>query len=179
MIKINSGKYRGKQLKTLDNLNTRPTKDQVKLAIFNHLYDVSKLDVLDLFSGSGNLAFEALSRGANSIYLNDNSYQAYQIMKENSQFFEGDIHLYNLDYKNALEEFKELKFDLILLDPPYFFKDLPFVFKTIDDYAMLKENGIIVLEDSCQNSFNTNLFNLYKQKKYGVTMISYFRCKND
>lgn len=57
MIKINSGKYRGKQLKTLDNLDTRPTKDQVKLAIFNHLYDVSKLDVIDLFSGSGNLAF--------------------------------------------------------------------------------------------------------------------------
>ena len=78
--------------------------------------------VLDLFAGSGGLGIEALSRGYEHLYSVDNQYAAFQVIKENFTMLKlANAHVYKLDYRKALKRFanEKLKFDLILLDPPY------------------------------------------------------------
>ena len=121
-MRIISGKARGTKLETLDGEETRPTLDRVKEALFNiiqgYIYDS---EVLDLFSGSGALAIESISRGAKCAVSCDNSRRALKIINKNVEktHFEKQIEVVNKDYKKCLEEIKDRQFDLIFLDPPY------------------------------------------------------------
>lgn len=179
-MRIISGKYRNLKLLTLEGNSTRPTKEKVKLAIFNHLFSIKENGkALDIFAGSGNLGFEAVSRGCGFLVSNDHNYQAYQIILRNSKNFKEDILVYNLDYKKLFDKIKNYKFDYIFLDPPYDFSRINDVFKMIYEYKILDENGIIILEESSKSVFSTEFFKLESYKEYGITKISYFRGKNE
>lgn len=83
-MRVISGKCRGKKLITLKGLNTRPTLDRVKEALFNIIqFNIQDAQVLDLFAGSGSLGIEALSRGAEQVVFCDNSNAAIKIIKRN------------------------------------------------------------------------------------------------
>ena len=83
-MRVISGNSRGKKLVALEGLNTRPTLDRVKEALFNIIqFNIENTNVLDLFAGSGALGIEALSRGANTATFCDNAYDAIQIIKKN------------------------------------------------------------------------------------------------
>ena len=87
-MRIISGSLRGSKLFTLEGENTRPTLDRVKEALFSKInYDLPDKVILDLFSGSGALALEALSRGAKKAYLCDSSRDAIKIIKQNLILF--------------------------------------------------------------------------------------------
>lgn len=121
-MRIISGIARGTKLETLDGVDTRPTLDRVKEPLFSiiqgYIYDA---EVLDLFSGSGALALESLSRGAKSAIACDKSRKAAEVIKRNIQktHFDTSAELLVKDYKKALDELKNKKFDIIFLDPPY------------------------------------------------------------
>ena len=84
MMRIITGKAKGIRLKTLEGDATRPTSERVKEAVFSMLMgDIEGREILDLFSGSGQMGLEALSRGASHAVLVDNSYHAINIIKEN------------------------------------------------------------------------------------------------
>ncbi len=122
--------------------------------IQNYIYDS---EVLDLFSGSGALALESISRGAKFATLCDNSKKAIQIIKENAikTHFENQIKIINKDYKKALEEIKNKKFDIIFLDPPYQTNFGLEAIKIIVDCNILKKDGIIVFETDREEIINT------------------------
>ncbi len=121
-MRVISGIARGTKLETLEGNDTRPTLDRVKEALFNiiqnEIYDAK---VLDLFSGSGALAIESISRGAQYAVSSDSSKKAIEIIKQNVKktHFEDKIKIINKDYKKTLEEISKLRFDIIFLDPPY------------------------------------------------------------
>lgn len=148
-MRIISGEARGTKLETLEGDSTRPTLDRVKEALFskiqNYIYDA---EVLDLFSGSGALAIESISRGAKSAIACDNNRKATQIIKQNIQktHYETKIEVMNKDYKKALEEIKQRKFDIIFLDPPYKANYGIQAVEYIIKNGMLKTDGIIVFE---------------------------------
>ncbi len=147
-MRIISGKARGTKLETLEGLDTRPTLDRVKEALFSiiqgYMYEA---DVLDLFSGSGALAIESISRGAKKAIACDKSKKAIEIIKQNVKktHFENDIKVINAEYKKALEGINE-KFDIIFLDPPYKTNYGVEATKIIMEKDLLKEEGIIVFE---------------------------------
>ena len=123
-MRVISGTARGKKLTSLEGLETRPTLDRVKEALFNILqFDLKDSNILDLFSGSGALAIEALSRGAENAILCDFSKQSTKIINKNLE----DTRLvekskvFNKDYLETLKILKNenQKFDIIFLDPPY------------------------------------------------------------
>ena len=117
-MRIISGKYRGKKLKEFELDSTRPTTDRVKESIFNLIqFEVVDAVVLDLFSGTGALGVEAISRGAKKTYLVDSNKQAISIIKENLKNMTEDFVVENKDYLEFLSTTKE-KFDVVLLDPP-------------------------------------------------------------
>ena len=121
-MRIISGNARGIKLETLDGVDTRPTLDRVKEPLFSIIQGyIIDAEVLDLFSGSGALALESLSRGAKSAVLCDKSRKAAEIIKRNIQktHFDKATELLIKDYKKALDELKNKKFDIIFLDPPY------------------------------------------------------------
>ena len=147
-MRIISGIARGTKLYSLEGLNTRPTLDRVKESLFNILQDnIKNAVVLDLFSGSGALGLESLSRGAQKAILCDKSPAAIEIIKKNiiKTHFEDKTKIICKDYKKCLENIKE-KVDLIFIDPPY---DLNIAVKALDiiiQKEILSEDGIIIIE---------------------------------
>ena len=185
-MRIISGKHRGTKLFTLEGLNTRPTLDRVKEALFNIL--MLKLEdavVLDLFSGSGALALESLSRGAKEAYLCDNSISAINIIKKNinKMKLENVTNVINKSYEKALLELynKNKKFDIIFLDPPYESNYAELAAEKIFEYGLLAENGIIVLETDNKEKVHKNLEGsleaIYDERKYGRVYLIFLRRK--
>ena len=101
-MRIVSGKYKGKKIAGYDLLGTRPTMDRVKESLFAMLQPILTDSIcLDLFAGSGNLGFEALSQGAREVVLVDKNYQALQVMKKNAALLQTEekISFYQGDFK--------------------------------------------------------------------------------
>ncbi len=147
-MRIISGRARGTKLYTLEGENTRPTLDRVKESLFNIIQNkIEYANFLDLFSGSGAIGLEALSRGAKKTIFCDSSKQAIEIINKNIKktHLEDNSKVYNLDYKKALKEIKE-KQDIIYIDPPY---KTDFAIQAINEIIKLNiidENSIIIVE---------------------------------
>ena len=156
-MRIISGNARGTKLETLEGQDTRPTLDRVKEALFsiiqNYIYEAN---ILDLFSGSGALALESLSRGASFAVCCDSSRKAIEIIKQNAEktHLEDKVKIVNKDYKQCLNELENIKFDIIFLDPPYKEDYSVSAIKIIMEKNLLAEDGIIVFEtDREENEF--------------------------
>ena len=181
-MRIIGGQKRGTKLYTLDGYETtRPTLDRVKEALFSKInFDLIDSVVLDLFSGSGALGLESLSRGAKKAYLCDNSYKAQEKNKKNIEKtkLQEKAVLIKRDCFYALEYFNKnkIKFDIIFLDPPY---KTDYNIKTIElilKYNLLNEDGKIIIETDIEKEILENLkgfpLDIVDIKKYGrVTLI--------
>lgn len=171
-MRIIGGKYRGKKLKEFDLSSTRPTLDRVKESIFNLIqFDVLDAVVLDLFSGTGALGVEAISRGAKKVFLVDNNDKAIKIIKENLIGIEGNFLVVQKNCFDFLNSCKE-KFDIVLLDPPYKsdlgIKAIQYIIKN----NLLSDEGIIIFETADEIEFDLS-FSSYdvKRKKYGTVAV--------
>ncbi len=150
-MRVISGKYRGKKLFSPENNDVRPTTDRIKETVFNILSSKSDFEdatVLDLFSGSGALGIEALSRGAARAVFVDKSRDSVELTKKNLKHVGVDGEVYNTDFQVALKKLDGRKFDFIFLDPPYFGKNEQTIFDLIEKYDLLTQKGIIFLEHS-------------------------------
>ena len=167
-MRIISGSLRGLTLDTPDGLDTRPTADRVKEALFSSLTPyIPGSRVLDAFSGSGALALEALSRGADFAVMCENSKVAYSVCRKNidkARLSEKTSLLLtdSLSYIKNTEE----KFDIIFLDPPY----AKGLYDNFLVYAAkkLSPGGVIIAEYEVAHSPNIpETLTVIKQKKYG------------
>ena len=172
-MRVISGKYKGRILEGFDIKGTRPTMDRVKESMFASIQIYLKDSIcLDLFAGSGSLGIEALSNGAKKCYFVDNNKIAIEKIKKNTLGIDNK-EIIQKDCFKALLEFKnKVKFDLILLDPPYHDNLLNQILEKIAEYNLLNENGIIVCELE-NETLNTNL-TLIKEKKYGSKQVKIF-----
>ena len=178
-MKIISGKLKGRTLKGFDIDGTRPTMDRVKESLFSSIQNYIPDSIcLDLFSGSGNLGFEAISNGAKEVYFNDKNFKCTSLIKSYIKEFDvSDSSIVtNMDYKKALEYYKDnnIMFDVVFLDPPYKFNELDKIVEYIHDNNMLNKDGIIVLESS-NIYFKFDFYSLIKEKKYGDKYISIYK----
>lgn len=178
-MRIISGTARGTKLFTLDGVQTRPTLDRVKESLFSILQTkIPDAIVLDLFSGSGALGLESISRGATKAVLCDNSYQAIRIIKQNVEKTKTKQHveILHLDYKKAIEKLKEeqQKFNIVFLDPPYKKNLLVDAILRIQEANLLESDGIFIAETDENEVIEEikNLNNIYDYRNYGrVTLI--------
>ena len=178
-MRVVAGKYRGKKLKEFNLDTTKPTIDRVKESIFASIqFDVIDAVVLDLFSGTGALGIEAISRGAKKVFLVDKNIHAINIIKQNLNGIDGDYVVKNQDYISFLNEVK-VKFDIVLLDPPY---KTDFGVKSIElllKNDLLNDNAIIMFEtgEDANVELNFPQFEITK-KKYGTVLV-YKMVKNN
>ena len=148
-MRIISGKARGTKLYTLDGTATRPTLDRVKESLFNIIQnDIEDSTVLDLFSGSGAIGLEFLSRGAKRAVLCDSSKDAIKIIKQNVQktHFEEKVEIYNMEFTKLVERLQNQKFDITYIDPPYATDFIKISLEKIIEYKLVNENTKIIVE---------------------------------
>ena len=175
-MRVISGKYKGLVLKEYNVVGTRPTMDRVKESLFGIIQNKVKNSIcLDLFAGSGSLGLEALSNGASKTYFVDKNKIIIDNMKKNFIKIEEPYYLYNLDYIEALKQFKNqnLKFDIVFLDPPY---EAFLINKSIElliEYDLLNEDSYIICEYT-KEDIKCSL-EIIKEKKYGDKYIRIYK----
>ncbi|MCI9263727.1 MAG: 16S rRNA (guanine(966)-N(2))-methyltransferase RsmD [Oscillospiraceae bacterium] len=149
-MRVITGTARGRKLRDLPGLDTRPTTDKVKESIFNIVqFDVEGRKVLDLFAGTGQLGIEALSRGAEKCVFVDQSREAVKVIQENVKTtgFENQSRVAAGDGVSFLTSCRE-KFGLAFLDPPYASDLLDRALLKMSEIDIMTENGIIVCESA-------------------------------
>ena len=151
-MRIIAGKYKAKVINSPKTEKTRPTLDRVKEAMFSILIPYTlDANVLDLFSGTGNLGLESISRGAKFEWLNDSSNIAISTIISNVELTNAKtcVKITKKDYIKCLRQIQNqnMYFDIIFLDPPY---DSKFAIETLkyisENKNILAKDGIIVYE---------------------------------
>lgn len=182
-MRVISGSRKGLPLKAVPGMNTRPTTDKVKESIFNMIGPYFDGGIaVDLFAGSGNLGIESLSRGIDKCIFIEKDPKAIQTIKDNLTKcrLEDSGEIFKADATRAVKaiEKRELKIDLLFVDPPYdklVFYDLV---QSLVEKGCMSKTAIIV----CEHEKNVALeksygdFELVKKEIYGGTVISIYRC---
>ena len=178
-MRIIAGSARGRTFDAPAGRDTRPTLDRVRENVFNILQmKVRGANVLDLFSGSGAMAFEAISRGADSAVLVDCDRNANAVQRQNAQKLRMQEHcrIILCDWQLAVNQLKAAgeKFDVVFLDPPYAMHDMTPVLDALR--PLLAEDAVILLEHEAKTFPSTpDGFELYDTRKYGIAGVSFFR----
>lgn len=178
-MRVITGSARGRRLKELEGMETRPTTDRVKEGLFNILqFDIEGRRVLDLFAGTGQLGIECLSRGAAAAVFVDRRADAVKLIRENlkitdltdrARVVSGD----SMEYLKSLRE----KFDIILLDPPYAAGVLEEAIAHIARFDILAPHGIIVAEHPVEKALPalSAPYRLHKSYRYGKIGLTVYR----
>lgn len=182
-LRISSGEYKNTKLKVADE--SRPVKEHVKLAVFSKISDlIEKADVLDLFAGSGNLGFEALSRGAKHVDMIEVSGNAQKAIQDNikklaenfsQNFDDTKISLFKKDAIDYVTN-EYANYDVIFADPPY---ETPtnHLIKMIDN--MMKKDSIFIYFHESTKKYDVSELNpnlkLLDSRKYGVTTVDFIQ----
>lgn len=187
-MRIITGTARGCKLLTLDGEATRPTAERVKEAVFSSLqFELSGSRFLDLFSGSGQMALEALSRGAASAVAVDSSAAAVDIIKQNAQ----KSRLYDRCVVLCRSYSEYLKsaggresFDFIYLDPPFEPRILPSVLSAIISAGVAADGAKIICESEHEDILGTdtelkNALRIKKQVRYGRIFVTYLELASE
>lgn len=178
-MRVISGSARGRRLKELPGMETRPTTDQVKESIFNIIqFDIEGRKVLDLFAGTGQMGIEALSRGAAHATFVDLAPAAAKIVRENVELtrFNDVSKVVQSDWRGFLFSCRE-KFDLIFLDPPYRTDMLENAMQTIAAIDILSEHGIMICESPLDKALPELAapYEKGKEYRYGKIKVTLYR----
>ena len=175
MVRIITGTKKGKKLLTPEGEATRPTSERIKGAMFSSIqFDIENRRVLDLFAGSGQLGFEALSRGAESVTFVESDRDTMEIIKRNAKaldFF--DVCKFQVaDYRNYIRKASGRdRFDLVFIDPPYSMECCLESVKRLADAELIIPGAIIVLESGTETidtaSEELSDFEIVKSTSYG------------
>lgn len=172
-MRVISGTAKSLPLKTIDGIDTRPTTDRIKETLFNmiNMY-VAGCRFLDLYSGSGGIGIEALSRGAAEAVFVENSPRAVECIKENLTFtrLKERAGIIQDDVISALRKLEGGKpFDIIFLDPPYDRMEEKRVLEALSNSSIVDECTMIIVEASIGTTFDylgEYGFQIKKEKKY-------------
>lgn len=165
-------------------IGTRPTQDRIKESLFAMIQDeIREKIVLDLFAGTGNLAFEALSNGASYAYVVDKNRECTKaIEKTKEAFHEKNIEIRTNDYQKALDEFhqEKKKFSIIFLDPPYKEKKIENILQELEKKELVSEDGLVICEyekDDLKEDYPN--YHREKYRKYGSKQIAIYRFQKE
>lgn len=180
-MRIITGDFKGKTLKIPKSKYVRPTRAMVREAIFSVLGDFTReKDVLDLFSGSGALGFEALSNEAGSVTFVEKSKLSLKVIRENILClgFSSECRVIGRDVFAALNilKKKKLRFDIVFADPPYSAQMAKKCLLNIGNCDILHPSAIIVIEHYKKDELpeRTDKLKLWQLKKYGDTFVSFY-----
>lgn len=179
-MRVIAGSARSVPLMAPAGMDTRPTTDKIKETLFNMInFDLPDCVFVDLYSGSGAIGIEAVSRGAKHAYLVENNRKAVECIKANVTKckFNDDVTIIARDVKDSLYEIHD-KADIIFMDPPYELGDEVNVMKALNSSSIVSEDTIIIIEASIDRNFDDIEalgYEMYKEKCYKNNKHCFFR----
>jgi 16S rRNA (guanine966-N2)-methyltransferase len=180
-MRVISGSAKGRPLKAVPGIGTRPTTDKVKEAIFSMIgpyFNGGR--VLDLFAGTGGLSIEALSRGMDHAVLTDMDKKSIDTIKQNLQAvgLSRQAEIYCTDARRAVKALikREARFDLVFLDPPYRLKIVQDLLEQLEQHSMLNPHATIVVEHDTDDIYENSSGSLkfVRRAEYGDTAVTIF-----
>lgn len=182
-MRIISGSARGTQIEAPEGMDTRPVTDRIRQSLFNiWQFQIPHSRFLDLFSGSGSMGLEALSRGAKKVVMVEKGDRQFDVISRNLKkchFTDGREVLLKDDVFHAigLLEKKGEKFDFIYLDPPYTVDEIfdP-VMEALGKSSLLDEDGELVIRSHTKKKMKERYGNLEKvrEKKWGISTAHFY-----
>ena len=175
-MRIIAGSGKGRRLKTLRGMETRPTADKVKGAIFNIVGTrVNDAKLLDLFAGTGSLSLEGLSRGAATALVVEQNRKACAVIEENARLLgvQDRITICNMDVFQFLQQEQPEKYDLIFVDPPYRQGLADRVLCLVKNRFILNPGGVMIIEAAAEEDLpdELGLLEVRITKRYGDTKL--------
>ena len=154
-VRIISGRLKGRLIKVPQSKFIRPMTDRVRETLFNLLnnrIDFQNIKALDIYSGSGALGFECLSRGAAEVHFVEKNFHIAKNLEENITSLEANdsCRIFRMEVKKFCSDFNNMGYNLILADPPFFKDDIYESVKNILRNKILGKDGLIVIERSIQ-----------------------------
>jgi len=175
-MRIISGKYKSRRIQVPANLKARPTTDFAKEGLFNvlnNLLEWDDLTALDLFSGTGSIAFELISRGASYVVSVEQNQKHFNfICQFQEKLGARELFPVKADVFRYLQSLKQ-PFDFIFADPPYDLPDAAKIPEIIINKRLVREGGLFVMEHSRNYNFS-HLPNFKEERKYGNVHFSFF-----
>ncbi len=179
-MRITTGAYKGRVLKTVNDLSVRPATDRVRQTIYNMLANRLEIEgaaVLDLFAGSGSLGFEALSRGAAGVLFVESDRRAAEYLEEN-------IRMLGCGERATILDMDAMEFlsrpgsanDLVFADPPYAFGQTAAIPGLVIRQGLLRRHGYLIVEHARDLHFDsTPLYRAGPEKRFGRTIVTFFQ----
>jgi 16S rRNA (guanine(966)-N(2))-methyltransferase RsmD len=177
-MRILSGQFRGKYLSAGSDLSIRPITNRLKETLFSILHDsVVEKKILDLFSGSGSLGIEALSRGARHVTFVDSAESSIEVLNKNLNNLKRDQISTTVVKSDALTFItkNKNKYHLIFSDPPFRYASLQELINQVFSKNCLEVNGVLIVHHEIDNPFQTEdvSYTVLKQKKIGRSLLSF------
>ena len=172
-MRIISGTHKSRRLIAPNTLPVRPTTDRAKEALFNILenrYYFNEKNVLDLFSGTGNISYEFASRGCEKIVAVDNNYNCVNYIEKTTKNLDFNISTIKSDCLQYLKNRKQ-QFNFIFADPPYNYNQYQELKNIVIDNNLIKKDGCLIIEHDKETSFEEDNMEL---RKYGTIHFSIF-----
>ena len=172
-MRIICGANKGKRIASDGKLALRPTTDFAKEGLFNILtnrYDITQLDVLDLFSGTGSISYEFASRGCRTVHAVEIEPRHVAFIRK--QGFE-QIRVIRNDAFHFLSICK-IQYDIVFADPPYDIPNIEKIPQLVFQRNILKPNGILIVEHSQRSNF-TEREHIFDQRRYGNVHFTFFQ----
>ncbi|MGL4589122.1 MAG: 16S rRNA (guanine(966)-N(2))-methyltransferase RsmD [Mycoplasmatales bacterium] len=181
-MRIIAGSHKNRTIVTPSDMAIRPTTDRAREGLFNVLQNEIEGSVfLDLFAGTGAIGFEALSRGAQKVDSVDSAKESINLLKRNSSSIGLELNIHQVDAIKFLQ-CSTTNYDHIFIDPPYTFtfEQLVEMLELILENNLIKDDGLVIVETSRRvKNIQVNGYSLYKEKKYGKSIIYFFEREND
>ncbi len=181
-MRIISGYLKGRRLNPPANLPVRPTTDMAREGLFNilnNIIDFEEVDVLDLFTGIGSIAFEFVSRGCKNVTCIDTNFKCIDFIKKTAAIFElSNLYPIRTDVFMFISRRQNKQFDIIFADPPYDLQNINVIPDHIFKNNLLTENGILILEHSAHLSFTEHPC-FFQHRKYGKVNFTFFKQKEN
>lgn len=178
-LKIIGGKAKGRKLKTCKGLFVRPMLGRVKKSLFDIIQDrITGADCLDLFSGTGSLGLEAISRGAKKVTFIEENKFSIKTIEHNIEFleFEKECNLIAGNVFSVIRKFNK-KFDIIFADPPFTNLIIEDILKPVSDSKILADEGLLIIHHPAYNKTFKEVVGILKcsrQANYGQNVLSFY-----
>lgn len=175
-MRIISGKYKGAIIQAPGNLPVRPTTDRAKESLFNILanyINFENINVLDLFSGTGNIAYEFASRGTTNIFCVDKDARCVNFIKRMSVKYGFGLQVVKADVFSFIKQCRQ-QFDIIFADAPYHLQTVTTLPGLIQQYQLLKPDGMLIIEHASILNFSS-ISGCFETRKYGQSSFSFFK----
>lgn len=184
-MRIIAGKYRSRLIRSPKDREVRPTKDRIREALFNIITEyINGADVLDIFAASGAFGIEAISRGAERATFIDSKKACIKTIEDNVKMLGidgGKINLLRMDAFKAIDKLcnEGKKFDIVLLDPPYYKEIAKKCLIKLNERDILKPGCIIVVEHYKKDILSVKIGNLssYRTACYGDIWLTFYKLK--